>query len=212
MPTPASPTTAPPGSGAALPEDHPRRRLILDAAERLLAAHGYDGIRLRDIAKEAGISIGLIQHYFETRDDVVHEMLVTACERRARDWQQLALRKQDPSAKVRALLEGAVTNHEHCTVWLESCAAASRHKEVQPVVASTNNTWRDALMAAITEGVAAGDFEPAAPVEQIVDIFVALIDGLILAVATRDPKITPDYTATLLLATARAQLRSDLGG
>ena len=191
-------------------EDQPRRRLILEAAERLLAARGFDGIRLRDISTEAGISIGMIQHYFPSRDAVVREMLVTACERRATEWQLPAQRQEDPAAKIRALLAGAVTDPEHCTVWLESCAAASRHGEVQPVVLHTNTLWRKALAAAIAEGTDAGRFTPALPVEQIVDTLVALIDGLIMAVATKDPKITPEYTKSLLLAAARLQLGANL--
>jgi AcrR family transcriptional regulator len=202
----ANPDTAP------FTEDQPRRLLILEAAERLLAARGFDGIRLRDISTEAGISIGMIQHYFPSRDAVVREMLVTACERRATEWQLPALRQEDAAAKIRALLTGAVTNPEHCTVWLESCAAASRYEAVQPVVVHTNNIWRKALAEAIDEGINAGHFAPAIPLEQIVDTFVALIDGLIMAVATKDPKITPDYTNSLLLSVARLQLGTDLGG
>jgi AcrR family transcriptional regulator len=193
-------------------EAQPQRLLILEAAERLLAARGFDGIRLRDISTEARISIGMIQHYFPSRDAVVREMLVTACERRATEWQLPALRQQDATAKIRALLTGAVTNPEHCTVWLESCAAASRNEEVQPVVVHTNNVWRQALAEAIVEGIDAGQFTPAVPLEQIVDTFVALIDGLIMAVATKDPKITPDYTNSLLLSAARLQLGTNLDG
>lgn len=44
-----------------------RRGEVLDAAEPLLAAHGYDALRLRDVSRAAGVSIGLIQHYLRGR-------------------------------------------------------------------------------------------------------------------------------------------------
>ena len=40
-----------------------RRAAIMAAAEQLLAVHGFDAMRLRDVAQQAGVSIGLIQHY-----------------------------------------------------------------------------------------------------------------------------------------------------
>ena len=36
------------------------RQLILDAAERVFAARGYDGTKMQDIATEAGISLGTV--------------------------------------------------------------------------------------------------------------------------------------------------------
>ena len=44
-----------------------KRRAILVAALDTIIAKGYDGARLIDIGRRAGVSIGLIQHYFDTR-------------------------------------------------------------------------------------------------------------------------------------------------
>ena len=51
----------------------PRKIQIMEATERLIAEYGFDGLRLRDVSKTAGVSIGMIQHYFETRDGLVLE-------------------------------------------------------------------------------------------------------------------------------------------
>lgn len=51
-----------------------RRRLIAEAVCRLAARDGLEGVSLRTVAREAGISMGLVQHYFTTKD----EMLVFA--------------------------------------------------------------------------------------------------------------------------------------
>ena len=47
------------------------RRVILDAAERRLAEHGPEGIRLQDIAADVGISHPTILHHFESREGLV---------------------------------------------------------------------------------------------------------------------------------------------
>lgn len=41
-----------------------RRDQILDAAGRLFAEHGYAGVSASEVAREAGITPGLLHHYF----------------------------------------------------------------------------------------------------------------------------------------------------
>jgi len=41
-----------------------RRTRILDAAARAFASHGYRGSSLRDIARDAGVSLTLLDHHF----------------------------------------------------------------------------------------------------------------------------------------------------
>ncbi len=51
-----------------------KRREILRAATRAFARKGFTGTRVGDIAKEAGIAYGLIYHYFENKDDILHQL------------------------------------------------------------------------------------------------------------------------------------------
>ncbi len=48
-----------------------RRRNIAEAVYRLIGSHGMDAVSLRDVAKEAGVSMGSVQHYFKTKDDML---------------------------------------------------------------------------------------------------------------------------------------------
>jgi TetR/AcrR family transcriptional regulator, regulator of cefoperazone and chloramphenicol sensitivity len=49
-------------------EDLTARARIRDAAMRLFAERGIDGTTIRDIAKEAGVSAGLIRHHFGSKE------------------------------------------------------------------------------------------------------------------------------------------------
>lgn len=51
------------------------RTLILDAADRVFATLLPDKASVRDIAAEAGISHGLVTHYFKTFDNLVSEVI-----------------------------------------------------------------------------------------------------------------------------------------
>ena len=50
------------------------RQLILDTAQRLIARGGPEGLRLQDIAAEAGISHPLILHHFGSRAGLVRAL------------------------------------------------------------------------------------------------------------------------------------------
>ncbi|WP_338491682.1 TetR family transcriptional regulator C-terminal domain-containing protein [Streptomyces sp. SJL17-4] len=45
-----------------------RRELLADALMRLAATEGLEGVSLRQVAAEAGVSTGMVQHYFRTKD------------------------------------------------------------------------------------------------------------------------------------------------
>ncbi|WP_414937186.1 TetR/AcrR family transcriptional regulator [Amycolatopsis sp. cmx-11-51] len=65
--------------------DHAARRAeIAEALTRLTATRGLEGVSLRHVAAEAGMSMGLVQHYFKTKD----EMLLFAVERRSRVYEE----------------------------------------------------------------------------------------------------------------------------
>jgi AcrR family transcriptional regulator len=48
-----------------------KRELILQAAVRVFARRGYRTCRVGDIAAEAGVSHGLLYHYFGSKDEVL---------------------------------------------------------------------------------------------------------------------------------------------
>lgn len=69
------------------PNASPRRRLtaqqrqsqLLDIAERLFTEHGYEGVTMEDIAREAGITRPIVYRHLESREDAF-----LSCVRRAR--------------------------------------------------------------------------------------------------------------------------------
>jgi AcrR family transcriptional regulator len=61
------------------------RAELLDAAEQLLSERGPDAVGLRDVAQRAGVSHGLITHYFGTYDALVEAVFARRIERIASD-------------------------------------------------------------------------------------------------------------------------------
>jgi AcrR family transcriptional regulator len=82
-----------------------RREALVDAAIESLKRWGHEGLSVRRIAAEAGVSIGLINHYFPNKDGLVAESYRTFSRRlAARRGRSL----QTPAARPRARLRSDV--------------------------------------------------------------------------------------------------------
>lgn len=53
-----------------------QRENILDASLRLFVQKSYQGTTVRDIAAEAQVSVGLLFHYFPTKEDMLKELIL----------------------------------------------------------------------------------------------------------------------------------------
>jgi len=56
-------------------EEH-RRKQIIDMAIKTIASRGYSQTALADIAKEAGISKGVISYYFKGKEELVEQVIL----------------------------------------------------------------------------------------------------------------------------------------
>lgn len=89
--------------------DHHARRLdLLDALMRITRRDGWDGVSLRKVAAEAGVSMGMVQHYFATKDEMLRFAIEMMAEDvRARIRVRVAELPQPPAP--RALVETVLT-------------------------------------------------------------------------------------------------------
>ncbi|MCB0126379.1 MAG: TetR/AcrR family transcriptional regulator [Caldilineaceae bacterium] len=60
-----------------------KRTAILDATLRLISQHGFHGTAMAKVAAEAGVSAGIIYHYFKSKDELIDELYVTIKRRSA---------------------------------------------------------------------------------------------------------------------------------
>jgi len=62
------------------PEDRDRRQQILDAAQQVFAQKGFEGASIKDLAKAAKISPGLLYWYFKDKTDLLVSLLTERIE------------------------------------------------------------------------------------------------------------------------------------
>ena len=187
-----------------------QRERILSAAEQLLVTHGVERARLRDVSEAAGVSIGTVQHYFDTRDRLIAELFDWSNQRRLDAWLAAAPTGGDPWARLVALLDASLPEPLmwRSRVWIEFCAMA-RDDGLRAKLGRFYDAWRPPFRQVIEDGIAAGVFHPVAPVDDIVDLFVILGDGASVAVSLAAPGISAVQLQRVFLETAQAMLGVD---
>ena len=82
-----------------------RRREFAEAVWAVIAAQGIEGVTLRAVAAEAGVSVGRVQHYYATREELVRDscrlMIDAAADAVGHED---GVHPADPAAALRAIL------------------------------------------------------------------------------------------------------------
>lgn len=89
-------------------DGHLRRLEILEAAERIFVAEGYDGATIRKIADEVGVSSTALYMHFRDKDEILHEIGRVAIESLLQQNSEIASRPDDSVSRVRLMLEAYV--------------------------------------------------------------------------------------------------------
>jgi TetR/AcrR family transcriptional repressor of bet genes len=83
-----------------------RRRQLIDATMKCIARKGISGMTLADVASEAGLSQGIVNLHFESKDNLLRETLeALAGEYRSQFERALARADESPAAGLLALME-----------------------------------------------------------------------------------------------------------
>lgn len=166
-----------------------RREQIVRATIRCLARDGYSGLTMKKVAREAGVSQGILHYYFADKRAILVAALkevmtdmdrrVVAEARGARDsWARLR-------AIIGACLEVAETNREFWVVFVEFWGEMMHDKKLLAVNARLYDRVRRIIGRIIAQGTKAGRFREV-ETSRAGAVVLALVDGLSLQL-TFDP-------------------------
>jgi len=180
-----------------------RRAAIARAAWRTIARHGVDASTVRAIAREAGCSTGVLQHYFPDKDALLLHALRLAT---AQTGGRMARRAQATrgTAALRAVLREALPldadSRLEWRIWLAfwgravndaALAAEQRRRYVE-----WRGLLRDLLRAAQRAGELPHRLDPAREAESL----VAFVDGIGLSATLEPARMPPRRQLTLVAA------------
>ncbi|MCD2186653.1 TetR/AcrR family transcriptional regulator [Actinomycetospora soli] len=162
-------------------DPHERRTLLADALMRVAAQRGLTDVSLRHVAAEAGVTAGMVQHYFRTKD----EMMVFALGAvRDRVEQRLAVdpAMQDGSSRrrVEALLEQLLPLDEERTLEAHVGLAFQAYAAVKPEIAAELRADTERMRHGLAEWIAdAGKVDDP---RRAATALLSLVEGLALHV------------------------------
>jgi AcrR family transcriptional regulator len=104
-----------------------RRAEILEAAERIFVAEGYEGATIRKIADEVGVSSTALYMHFRDKDEILHEICLVAMQALLEQNSEIAARPADAVTRLRLMLEAYVAmGLEHPNAYLLVFVAPTR--------------------------------------------------------------------------------------
>jgi AcrR family transcriptional regulator len=169
---------------------------MLQAALAVIDERGFPETRIADVAERAGISPALVIYYFKTKDSLLTEAM-----RYAEDsWYDLGARRMaaiDSAAKrleeivaMTCLPQADAELPNSWTLWLDLWAQSVRHPEVARMREEFDNHWRETIAAVVRDGQENGEFGDT-DADDFSVTFSALLDGLAIQIALKDPVVDP---------------------
>jgi AcrR family transcriptional regulator len=167
--------------------DHELRRTqIATAVQRLIAHAGFEAATMAAVAREAGFSVGLVQHYFTSKDDLLlfaYERMTA--EQLARVADLVAKGEQDEQP-IRAILLRCMpelwpldeARRGEYRVGRVFRARSLDNPMIAAVARDTADVVRAQIARAITNGKECGEVEPATDADLAATELAALIEGL----------------------------------
>ncbi|MGW1838581.1 TetR family transcriptional regulator C-terminal domain-containing protein [Streptomyces sp. NPDC002067] len=210
---PAQRPAPPPAAGPAAVPDGGRPLQIVRETVRLIAEHGFHGVRVADIAAACGTSTAAVHYHFPGRDELL-EAAVRWCmdEDTARRAAGLAA-ASDARAELLHLiaLQTPRTDQQRrqWLVWLDLWAQAARSTAIGRLHEHYYRQWRTTVADVLRRGIAQGVFRDLDP-EFTALRLTALIDGLATQVLATAPDSTgPDTMHDALLAFVASEVTAD---
>lgn len=179
-----------------------RRRQVAEAVLRITAERGLDEVSVAKVAAEAGVSVGLVQHYFPTKDDMLLYAFHAIADQLAQRSERVSREGTVGQVMVRLLAEVLPLDERRATevrIWLAFSARAA----VVPALAAVQAEYLAEQRSLVAGTIRQAQEHGLSPVELDPDreaaALVAFVDGLANQ-AHNDPAGLPASSLEALVA------------
>jgi AcrR family transcriptional regulator len=141
-----------------------RRQQLIEATMRVLARNGYSQTTLSNVAAEAGVSHGLVNFHFESKEKLLTATLMFMADEYRQNW-QAALKTvgDDPARRLAALLEadfnGVVWTQERSACWCAFWGEVQSRPIYQQECAANDDDYIETLEQICQSLIEAGRYQ-----------------------------------------------------
>jgi AcrR family transcriptional regulator len=182
---------------------------IIEAMRRSVALRGTTGSTFDHVAREAGVSRGLLHYYFGTKEQLLVQAVRRDCELRMEilERQVSSARSADDFIELMAdnLQQMVRDEPELLTLIFELFSLSRRNEDIALQYAELMRSTRRHVAAMLDAGQREGILRLQAAPEEVAEVLFSLADGLALHMLSEPER---DFTATVAagIAAARALL------
>jgi AcrR family transcriptional regulator len=171
------------GVGPAISDHRGNRGAIVRAAAKAIARNGVRGMRVEEVAADAGVSPGLLYYHFENRAGLVRAALEHASEQAPSTVLREPVEDDgDGYEKLEAALVRELDDEagirEAAVVWGEVSASAVFDPDLRSAVRRVNDDWRRHVAEGIRAGIADRSIRASIDPDAAADMLISLVDGL----------------------------------
>lgn len=152
-----------------------RRRDLIEAAYQTFLEHGFNGMTVVRIGERAGMSHGIVNYYFKSKDELVSAVVRKANFLIMQDTAQRLRAARSPRQRVSAVIAGNfppdLFTRDIARAWVSYYAALGRHSDLDRMQRAVDARLASNLMHALAQLV---DRRHA---RRIADFIAVLIDG-----------------------------------
>lgn len=137
-----------------------QRECFADAAIRLIARDGFEGMTMRAVAAEAGLSYGSLFHYFGSKDELLIHAIRHLTAQQSRRVNEFSSRSKGLRALQRLLFDDALVDaasRDEAVVWLAFLSRAALQPALARIHGQMIDGWLERIRQMLEEARAAGE-------------------------------------------------------
>ena len=167
------------------------RQAVIDVASRLFREHGFDGIGLKDLMKEAGLTQGAFYKQFTSKEDLVAQASKRALESVSSRWSAAAAANpKDPLSAVVAIFLSTDHREERmdgCPVVALGAEAARQGSDVKASFEAGIREYLELL------GRWVGEADGEEPSGKAMAILSTMVGAVVLSRAVNDKRLSKQF-------------------
>jgi len=160
-----------------------RRNQLTRAAYKVVSRKGYYNFTVRDIAKEAGLSTGLVHYYFKNKDDLLVSVLRVMNESLSSYLAKALEKIDDPEEKIIIFMDEAFhlveREKEYFHVLIDFWTQINHNERMRKANIKLYQSYRAECAKIIQEGIDKNVFKDV-DVQYTATMIVAFVQGLII--------------------------------
>jgi AcrR family transcriptional regulator len=165
-----------------------RRKELVLAAFHLLAEHGFEGLRTRDVAAEVGVNIATLHYYFPTKEALIRGVLEHAMDR----FRSTLTPRGSPSDQLRNYLRAAPAllkdEPDLRIVMGELALRSARDKSIAAIMTQMYTAWHAAVRGLLRKAVKDGHLKPETDTDAVAASVIATLTAMTLPTMAATPK------------------------